>query len=183
MDNKLISEMLTWVDCPMDLYVISNEDSLLYRVEDIERLVRSSREYKGWVYWKRTKHEQTICKILNIDTADFKEVHIQQHHWPISLFDIVMIIGMKMISDLKEDEYLTVFDIVSEVMKEHLDEHNYIGTVPLTTTYHELYHAGEQKLKLEDINGNYRGFLDKYRNYIPTAVQERIDFNLSTLDK
>ena len=87
-----------------------------------------------------------------------------------------------MISQLKEDEYLTVFDIASEVMKEHLDEHNYIGTVPLTTTFHELYHAGKQKLKLEYVNGNWEDFLNKYRNYIPTAVQERIDLNLSELD-
>ena len=183
MADKDIVEMLSWINTPLDLYSITDETSLLYYIDEIERTFRTSRPYKGWIVWKRNKHEQTICKILNIDTADFKEVHIQQHHWPISLFDIVMIIGMRMISNLKEDEYLTVFDIASEVMKEHLNENNLIGTVPLTITYHELYHAGQQKLKLEDINGNYRGFLDKYRNFIPTAVQERIDFNLESLNK
>jgi len=183
MADKDIVEILSWINTPLDLYSITDETSLLYYIDEIERTFRSSRPYKGWIVWKRNKHEQTVCKILNIDTDDFKEVHIQQHHWPVSLFDIVMIIGMKMISELKEDEYLTVFDIVSEVMKIHLDEHNYIGTVPLTTTFHELYHAGEQKLKLEYINGNYRGFLDKYRKYIPSAVQERITYNLNSLNK
>lgn len=182
MNNKLISEMLTWTDTPGDLYTIWNEDSLLYRIEDIERLCRQSREYKGWVYWKKTKHTQVICKKLNINIYDYTGVHIEQDHFPITLYDIVLIIGMKMISELPEDGHLTAFDIASVVMQEHLDEHNYIGTVSLTTTSHQLRHNNAIDLNKEDINGNYEAFLYKYRNHIPTAVQERIDFNLRELD-
>jgi len=183
MNSKLVSEMLTWIECPMDLFTIQSEDSLLYRIDDIERLIRASREYKGWVYWKRTKHTQIVCKELDINIMDFEGVHIEQDHFPITLYDIVLVVGLKMLSTLPEDETLTVFDIASVVVQEHLAEENYIGTVSLTTTSHQLRHNGIHSLKLEDINGNYRGFLDKYRNYIPTAVQERIDFNLATLDK
>lgn len=181
MKNKDMVEMLSWIDTPMDLYSITNEASLLYSIDEIERTFRSSRPYKGWVVWKRNKHKQTVCQILNIDTSDFQEVHIQQHHWPLSLFDIVLIIGTKMISQLAEDEYLTIFDIVSEVMKVHLDEDNIVSTVPLTITSHELYHANQQKLKLEYINGNYQLFLDRHKGFIPTLVTERIKYNLDNL--
>jgi hypothetical protein len=104
-------------------------------------------------------------------------------HFPITLYDIVLVVGKKMLSELAEEDTLTIFDIASVVMQEHLSEENYIGTVSLTTTHHQLRHNGIHNLKLEDINGNYRGFLDKYRNFIPTAVQERIDFNLESLNK
>jgi len=183
MDNKLISEMLSWTDTPLDLYTIFNEDSLLYRIEDIERLCRKSREYKGWVYWKRTKHTQVVCKQLKINVMDYDGVRIEMDHFPITLYDIVLIVGLKMLSKLKDGDALTVFDIASEVMKEHLYENNFVGTVSLTTTSHQLRHNGIHNLKLQDINGNFNDFIERYHNYIPTAVTERINYNLNTLEK
>ena len=181
MNNKAILELLSFTDNPMDIYSIDNESSLLYRIEDIERLVRSSREYKGWVVWKKYRHSQTICKELNIDISEYDGVYIEQDHFPITIFDIVLVVGLKMISKLKQDEFLTIFDIASEVIKDHLDEDNLIATVSLTTTHHQLRHNGVHSLKLNDINGNYEMFLDKYKNYVPVAVAERIDFNLKSL--
>ena len=182
MDNKLISEALTWIESPIDLYEIYNTDSLLYRIEDIEKVCRQSREYRGWTYWKRTFHTQIVCKELNINVMDYNGVRIEQDHFPITLFDVVLVVGMEMLSKLQKDETLTIFDIASRVMRIHLDEHNYIGTVSLTTTAHQLRHNSKHHLKVKDINGNYQLFLEKYKNYIPSAVQERIDFNISKLD-
>ncbi len=176
--KNMLIELLTFTDEPMELYSIYNESSLLYRIEDIERAVRSSREYRGWVVWKKHKHNQTICKALNIDTSEYDGIWIEQDHWPITLYDIVLVIGLEMISKLKKDEYLTIFDIASKVIKEHLNENNIISTISLTTTHHQMRHAGIQPVKLDDINGNYGMFIEKYKQHIPEAVSERIDYNL-----
>jgi len=129
------------------------------------------------VSWKKSRHSQTICKALNIDVSDYEGIHIEQDHI-ITLFDIVLIVGTKMLSTLKKNGYLTVFDIASQVIKEHLDENNIIPTIALTTTHHEMRHSGLQTIKLEDINGNYKMFLDKYRGFIPEGVQDRINETL-----
>jgi len=47
MNAKAIAEILSFTDEPMELYKIYNESSLLYRTTDIERIVRSSKEYQG----------------------------------------------------------------------------------------------------------------------------------------
>lgn len=176
--SKTLMDLLIMEDDPMIIYGIRTETHLLYFLEDIEREIRQSREYRSWVFIKKYKHKQTICKAIGIDVADHEGIHIQQHHWPISLYDIVLIVGIKMISLLKKDEYLTTFDIASQVIKEHLSQDNLIGSVSLLTSYHEMYHSGIQILNKEDINGNYQKFIDKYKEYIPTAVKERIEYNL-----
>lgn len=181
MNSKALIEILSFTDEPMELYKIYNESTLLYRITDIERIVRSSKEYQGWVTWKKNRYSQKICKELNINTEDYDGVYIEQDHFPITIFDIIFIIGNKMLASLTGDQFLTIFDIASIVVQEHLDEHNHIGTVSLTTTFHQLRHNGVHHLKLDSINGDYQHFLDKYRDYIPEAVQDRIDLNLQSI--
>jgi len=177
MKNKDLIQVLCYTDNPLDLYRITNEYELMDSIEHIERYFRSSREYKGWVQWKKYKHEQTICKALNIDTKDYDLLRIEQDHYPISLWQIVFIIGNKLLSELKEDEYLTTFDIVSEVLKEHLLENN-IGSVSLLLSYHELRHEGLFIPELKSINGNYKTFITKYKEYIPEHIMKQINSNL-----
>lgn len=177
MASKEVWEILTWTDTPMDIFEITNETQLLYMISEIEKVVRRSIEYRGWVTSKKYKHEQTICKAYDIDVTDYKGVRIEQDHFPVSLWDIVWIIGTKMISELDNGTYLTTFDIASQVMREHLDD-QHIGSISLLTSFHELRHAGVHKVKVSDIHGDYQSFLDKYEGYIPEAVQDRIRENL-----
>jgi len=127
--------------------------------------------------------KQAVCKELNINVYDYDNVRIEQDHFPLTLWDIVQIIGNKMISELEEGQYLTIFDIASTVMIEHLKEENYIGTVSLTTSHHQLRHNGIVNIKKEDINGNYQAFIKKYKKYINIDIQHRIDSNLESLKK
>ena len=173
---------LSVTDDPMSLFTISQESHLLEFIDDIERYIRNSREYRNYVVWLKLKHGNTICESLGINVEELEGVRIEQHHHPITLFDITYIIGMKLIDELEKDEYLTMYEIANEVIKEHL-VHKTIGTVALTVTYHELYHAGEYKITKKDmIFGDYETFIEKYRKYIPTATMERIQERINYLN-
>jgi hypothetical protein len=177
MKKKDKLQVLSYTDEPMLVYQITNELELLDSIDTIERYIRSSIEYRGWIVSKKYKHNQTICKALNIDTNDYDRINVEQDHFPIGLFDIVWIVGTKLISQLKDNDYLTTFDIASQVIKEHLDD-QHIGSIALTTTHHQMRHEGIQKIKLEDIHGDYKSFLKKYEGFIPEPVQKRINENL-----
>lgn len=173
---------LSVTDEPMDLFIISQESHLLEFINDIERYVRNSREYRNYVVWLKLRHKNTICESLGINSDELEGVRIEQHHHPITLFDVTYIIGMKLIDGLKKDEYLTMYEIANEVIREHL-VHKTIGTVALTTTYHELYHAGEYNITKKDmIFGNYESFIKKYNEYIPQATMERIQKRIKYLE-
>lgn len=177
--TNTLMDLLLMEEDPMLIYGIRKDIHLLYFLEDIEKTVRTSRMYRSWVFLKKAKHKQTICKALNIDTEDYEGIHIEQDHFPISLYDICLIIGLKMLSELKKGEYLTILDIASEVLKEHLSKENYIGSISLSTTHHQMRHEGIQPVDIDDINGNYQDFIEKYKQFIPEAVQERINYNLN----
>jgi hypothetical protein len=178
MKKKDIFQILAYTDEPMELYKIQKETHLVEAIDTIERYVRSSREYKGWIQSKKYKHNQTVCKALDIDVSEYKSIPIEQDHYPITLWDIVWIVGLYMIDQLEDDEYLTTFDIASQVIREHLDD-QHIATVSLTITHHQMRHQDLQKVKKEDIHGDYESFMNKYKEYIPEPVQKRIDYNLT----
>lgn len=166
MKRKEILQILSVTDEPMELYKVSNEYELEYMIPDIERIIRQSREYRGYVFWKKSNHKQSICSELKIDSYEYDNITLEMHHHPLNLFQIVYIIGMKMLSELKdEDSYYTTFQIASEVIEEHFEDN--IGIVPLTKTYHQLYHNGLYQIKEESISGDYLNFKEKYKEFIP----------------
>ena len=132
-------DILAITDDPMELYQISNELELDYMIPDIERVIRTSREYKGWVYHMKSKHKLSVCSHLKIDTFEYDSITIEMHH-VIFLYEIVYITGLAMLAELKPNEYYTSFDIASRVIRDHMS--NIIPIVPLLKSLHQMYHEG-----------------------------------------
>jgi len=166
-----IIAVLSMTDTPMDLYQISNELELLDLIPDIERVIRSSREYKGWTFWQKAHHKQSTCIALNINIDEYSTITLEMHHYPFSLFDVCWTIGLKMLSELSEDAIYTTFDIASKVITEHFKD--IIGLVPMTKTYHQMYHEGLYTIDSSKIHGDYKLFIEKYKNFIPEIVLDR----------
>jgi hypothetical protein len=59
-----------------------------------------------------------------------------------------------MLSELKENEDYTTFQIADKVIRDHLK--CIIPIVPMGKTYHEAYHEGKINFKQKDIHCDYQ---------------------------
>ena len=139
----------------------------------IEREVRNSYEYRSYVNYLKEELDLTKCSLLpNLDINKIKNISLEFHHYPMNLFEITEAVGKKMISDAKENEKVSCFDIAEQVVAEHYK--NNIGLVPLTKTLHDMAHNKAIIIPFDKINGNYKNFLVNYDKYISEDVKERI---------
>lgn len=142
-----------------------DEKALKRFIKNVEKLIRTSREYSTYIELLRTNvNELNHDNILhNITTGD---VSFEFHHYPFSLYDIVTIVVNKHII---EGEKFTSFSIAKEVMELHY-QHK-IGLVPLTKTTHELAHSGNLFLSTKQVFGDYKAFFNEYNKYIPGELK------------
>ena len=123
-------------------------------VRNVERLVRSSGEYKEW-----TDYVKDVLGYCNCAVTDEKssEVTIEIHHHPITLFLIVKSIMITKIN--KEIEFCT-FDIAQEAIELHFT--NRLGYIPLVRTLHEKYHGGFLRIPMELVHGDWMYVFNNY---------------------
>ena len=115
---------------------IYDEKAMKKFITSVEKLIRTSREYKAYIELLRTNvyalNHDSIMN--NITTAD---VDLEFHHTPLTLYDIVETVILHHVAN---DEKFTSFSIAKEVMGLHFK--HYIGICPMTKTTHELAHSG-----------------------------------------
>lgn len=138
----------------------------------IEREVRGSYEYRGYTNYLKNELDLTRCALIPGIDASKMHISLEFHHFPMNLYEITEAVGKKMISELKEGEKVSCFEIAEQITKEHYL--NNIGLVPLTKTLHEMAHSQSIIIPISKVNGNYRAFINKYSDYIPDDIKERI---------
>ena len=126
-------------------------------VKMIERSIRGSSEMKKYMSYLKRNLKLDNCAILNGVTME--EAAIELHHYPFTLFDITSIVLQSYVRNNKS--YSTI-SIANEVVRIHYE--NIIGLVPLSKTVHELAHAGEIFIPLQQVYGNYKEFINKYNS-------------------
>jgi hypothetical protein len=136
---------------------VYDETSLLYHIEYIERIVRSSDYYKIWREYIKKTENATEDAIEKIDTKDYKKISLNIHHYPYSLYDIVLNIGISLI---EEKGTTDVFEISKVVLQEHLLGN--IAYVPLLVSDHQKYHSNLLCIEEEMVKGDYKTFEQKY---------------------
>lgn len=137
-----------------------DESAVKKFAKNVERLIRTSREYNTYIELLRTN-----CNVLNHDNILHNittgDVDLEFHHYPFTLFDIVMIVMNKHVIDGVK---FTSFSIAKEIMELHYK--HIIGLVPLTKTMHELAHDGKLFLGSNQVFGNYNEFIKLYQSGI-----------------
>lgn len=172
--KDLTLEILSITDDPMELYQISNESELQYHIQDIERVIRTSREYRGWIFWNKSKNKQSKDVFTEFDTYEYN-LTLEIHH-VIFLYDIVYTTGLKMLSELKDNEFYSTFQIADRVIRDHME--GIIPIVPMLKSFHELYHEGLKDFNKEDIFGNYEVWLERYKDFISEDKLKEFKDNL-----
>ena len=125
---------------------IKREDINDKLIKRIERIIRSSIEYKEYIKFLKEELDLNYCSFFS--NVNWDDVTIEMHHSLFTLYDITV----------------TVWDVADEVMLIHYS--NIIALTPLSTTVHELVHTGDVFVPLQMQYGDWITFWNEYKNYM-----------------
>lgn len=150
---------------------IDDEKELFKFIKNVEKIIRSTPEYKEWTDYLRNVIGVNECQITG-------EIHSEAksdiHHHPISLYAMCKAYTKKHIEDNIE---FTSLDIANIVMEKHFELK--VGFISLLKSIHEKYHNGYIKLPMSLVHGDYRYFIDNMMGYLDEDEQNSILEKLS----
>ena len=136
----------------------------------IEKEVRQSIEYKELIQYIKDNYDMNRCSFIKVSGTDEVDVHIEVHHYPYTLFDIVNIVYRKRVF---YQESLEVQLVAKEVTMLHYKL--LVGLIPLSKTVHELVHDGKLFIPVQNVLGNYAEFTRLYKQFITQEELDTID--------
>lgn len=143
-------------------YIIYNEKTRSKFIKTVEKIIRSSLEYREFISYLRSELGMNFCMFFNnVSRDDIKNIGIEIHHIPFSLFDIVNIVLRKYEAEELPIDPLVIAD---EVMRLHYE--GKVGLVPLSITVHELYHRGDLFIPLQYVDKGFILFYQEYKDYM-----------------
>lgn len=144
-----------------DYDLMDDKDREKY-INDLERCVRSSFEYRQMIQYLRDYMNMNSCAFMpNVTNETGRKVRIEIHHSPFTLRDICCIIINKR---MKNAEMLTIESVAYEVMYNHYCL--MVGLIPLSETVHELVHNQYLFIPVNKVYGYYKAFINVYKDYI-----------------
>lgn len=158
-------------DYDIECYCLEDEKDFNKFINDTERDIRRSYEYREFIKYIRDNMQMNKCAFLegvtNEETFDIK---IEIHHYPFSLHDIVEIVLKKR---LYYNESTSKFMVAKEVMSLHYKL--VVGLIPLSQTVHELAHSGKLFVPSDKVVGRYNMFVDLYKPFCTVEQLEVLD--------
>lgn len=157
--------------CTKETYDLYDEKEFKKYINDIERIVRNSREYKVYIQYLRNYMDMNTSLFSpNVTNSQTTKIKIEIHHTPFTLFDITMTVFNKR---SRCGESLNVFLVAKEVA--YLHYFLYVGLIPLSKTEHKLVHNQSLLVPLDKVLGRYKEFIEMYREDIPIDAMERYE--------
>lgn len=167
----LVIEMHDIPDYNLYDYDLNDEKVFRKYIQTIERNIRTSYEYRAMIAYLREYMDMNQCAFYaNVNNVDTSKIHIEIHHEPLSLYDIVIIVYNKRLAfgESLEEEY-----IAKEVMFLHYNL--MVGLIPLAETVHQLVHAQYLFVPTSAVLGKYREFINRYEEYMLPEQLEVIE--------
>lgn len=166
------------VKIPKDIPIMDIEDYDLFDdkerekyINDLERHVRSSYEYRNMVQYLREYMNMNSCAFIpNITNEVNRKIKIELHHSPFTLRDICVTILNKR---MKNNEMLTIESVAYEVMFVHYSL--MVGLIPLSETVHQLVHSQYIFIPTDKVYGYYKNFVKTYNDYIDPELLDKLD--------
>ena len=166
------------VKIPKDIPVMDIEDYDLFDdkerekyINDLERHVRSSYEYRNMEQYLREYMNMNSCAFIpNITNEVNRKIKIELHHSPFTLRDICVTILNKR---MKNNEMLTIESVAYEVMFVHYSL--MVGLIPLSETVHQLVHSQYIFIPTDKVYGYYKNFVKTYNDYIDPELLDKLD--------
>lgn len=150
-------------------YDLFNEKDFKKYIDDIERMVRSSKEYRDYIQYLRMYMDMNASAFLkNVTNIDTTKIKIEIHHTPFTLFDITLTVFNKR-SRLSQS--LDIEMVAKEVA--YLHYFLYVGLIPLSKTEHKLVHNQALFIPLNLVLGKFEEFIEMYNKDIPEDAMAR----------
>ena len=152
-------------------YDLADEKQFKKYIQNVERDVRGSFEYKSMINYLREYMDMNQCAFYkNLNNIDTTKVHIEIHHEPLSLYDICLIVYNKRCAfhESIEEEW-----VAKEVM--YLHYNLMVGVIPLAETVHELVHAQYLFVPTTAVLGKYKEFVDRYKDFMLPEQLETLE--------
>lgn len=150
-------------------YDLFNEKDFKKYIDDIERMVRSSKEYRDYIQYLRMYMDMNASAFLkNVTNIDTTKIKIEIHHTPFTLFDITLTVFNKR-SRLSQS--LDIEMVAKEVA--YLHYFLYVGLIPLSKTEHKLVHNQALFIPLNLVLGKFEDFIEMYNKDIPEDAMAR----------
>ena len=143
-------------------------------VKKVKSIIRNTPEYKYWVEYVKHTLNYNYC-ILSKESLN--EVTLDVHHHPVTLETMVQ---ATIISKMNKGQSFCSIEIAEEVLKLHFE--NKVGYCVLLASLHEKYHNGYLKISIDDIQGNWRLFIQEFKDFI---TKNELDFitELASINK
>lgn len=158
----------------MRITKFENDSEYSKFIKSVERMVRSSAEYKLWKSYLIDVLGMTTCVITD---ENLVELSLEVHHHVPSLYIITKGILNKMID---EDQKFCSFDVATKVIELHFL--NQMGYVMLCSSMHEKFHNGFLDLPIESVRGNYMAFVNEYSQYLDDEDLDKINNDIQTTE-
>lgn len=136
----------------------------------IEREIRKSFEYREMINFLRDNYGMDECSFLKVSNKDNFNIKIEVHHYPFTLYDIVVIVYKKRIF---YQESLDVEMVAKEVTMLHYKL--LVGLISLSKTIHQLVHDGKLFIPIDHVLGRYDLFIDFYKPFCDPDQLETIE--------
>lgn len=149
------------------LPVITTDKQRDKLIKTIERLCRTSLEYKDLIKYLRTNINMDECEFFPNFKAGKKRGMIEIHHAPYDLYTLTWIVLEK---HMQERGQIDELDVAEEVMYLHYD--GKVGLIPLSITAHELVHDGQLIVPLNCVRGKFVEFTKEYYPYIKNISKD-----------
>ena len=160
-------------------YDLMDDKDRKHYFDDIERMVRTSFEYRQFTKYLRENCDMNKCSIYeSVTNVDSFKIKIHLHHHPFTLYDIVTIVYNKR---CVYQESLNVELVAKEVLFLHYSL--YVGLIPLSETVHELVHNNYLFIPLNRVFGAFKEFANMYIDFIPVEILDLLDRNIEYTEK
>ena len=151
---------------------LSNDKNIKRGIKEIEKIIRSSQEYKDYIKYLKENVDMTRCAFFKNVNSNVSKVKIEIHHEPLTLYDIVETVLNKHIDE--DNGCVNAYDVAEEVMRLHYQDE--VGLIPLSITLHKMVHNSDKiKIPLHLIYGNYIKFISDYEDYVDEKVVKKLE--------
>ncbi|AMS01345.1 hypothetical protein AR9_g261 [Bacillus phage AR9] len=154
-DNILLKNMDGYFQEKFYFTDIYDDTKMKKLVGSIKSQIRSSDEYSHYIGFLKNELGLSHCAVLGNVSAE--DASLEFHHYPFTIHDII---NLSISRNILLGKKFNSFTIIKEVLDDHYN--NIIGLVPLSLTVHELVHAGEIFVNLNQVYGDINEFNKKY---------------------
>lgn len=138
-------------------------------IKEIEKGVRTSKDYAHFVGYIKNTLGINFCEVLN-KVTESDNVEIEMHHGPIfTLYDVSEVILNWFI---QTGQKITSFRVIDKVLEEHYALH--IQVIMLSKTMHEAAHNKDIFMHYNQAIGDLDSFIKLYTPYLTDEQKYKI---------